>query len=143
MSSRFPCTSLNLLRSRRNPAFSERYMAIKTIAANPILIMNVRIQLTGRFSPMSANVSPRNSDQQHFPDRVEHKSLFQVDRRRNKSTDNGIEKKRHRHEHDDVDQITQSTWSAHSLRSLELASPHSQEVITSARDLKKNREAER
>src|SRR5207248_58532 len=35
-------------------------MAMKTIAANPIPIMKVRIQLAGRFSPMSANLSPRN-----------------------------------------------------------------------------------
>jgi hypothetical protein len=40
-------------------------MAMKIIAANPIPITNVRIQLAGRFSPMSANVSPRNRINPH------------------------------------------------------------------------------
>jgi len=51
----------------------------------------------GQCLAAQSDQSPRNPDQQHFPHRVEHKSLFQVDRRRNKSTDNGVENKRHRH----------------------------------------------
>ena len=82
--------------------------------------------------------SPRNSDQQHFANRVKDKSPLQIDRHRNKSTEKGVEKKRHRHEYHDVDQITPSTRSASSFCSLNLALRHSQEVITSANDRKTN-----
>jgi hypothetical protein len=66
--------------------------------------MNVRIQPRRPLQPdvgqrlaAQPDQSPRDSDQQHFPERIEHKSLPPIDRRRNKSTQNGIEKKRHRH----------------------------------------------
>ena len=42
----------------------------------------------------------------------------------NKRIENGIEKKRHRHEYDDVDQITQSTRSANSSGMLDLVFRH-------------------
>ena len=87
--------------------------------------------------------TPRNSNQQHFANRVEDKSLLQIDRRRNKSTENGVEKKRHRHQYDDVDQITPPTRSASSFRSPDLAFGHSRKVITSAKDRKKNRAFQR
>src|SRR5205823_7799788 len=76
--------------------------------------------------PLSAqpNQSPRDSDQQHFPHRVEHKSLPPIDRRRNKSTQNSVEKKRHRHERDDVDQITKPTRPANSSGMLDLVFHH-------------------
>jgi hypothetical protein len=40
-------------------------MATKTIAASPTPIMNVRVQLSGLFNPMSANLSPRNKTSPH------------------------------------------------------------------------------
>ena len=92
----------------------------------------VRIQLAGRFSPISANLSPRNRINPHatatssiLPIASKTNPSLQIDRHRNKSTEKGVEKKRHRHEYHDVDQITPSTRSASSFRSLNLAFRHS------------------
>ena len=145
VSSRFPCTSLNLERSRRNPAFSERYVAMKTIAANPTPMINVRVQLSGLFNPMSANFSPRNKTSPHptptsriFPIASSTKAGFPADRLVHKGTKNGVEGKRHHHEREDVDQITPPSRSATSFGRLNVAFCHSLEIIISAQNRNTN-----
>ena len=70
-----------------------------------------------------------NADQQHFNNCIQDKSLLQIDRHLNKSTESRIENERDRQEYDDVDQITPPPRSATSFGCLNVAFCHSLEII--------------
>jgi hypothetical protein len=66
-------------------------------------MINVRVQLSGLFNPMSANLSPRDKTSPHptptstiFPIAFQHKTGFPTDRLMNKSTKDGVENERDR-----------------------------------------------
>src|SRR5512132_2892398 len=82
--------------------------------------------------------SAPNADQQHFDNCIKNKPLLQIDRHLNKSTEESIEKERHRQEYDDVDQITPPPRSATSFACLKVALHHSLGVIGSTQNRKTN-----
>src|SRR6266404_7518751 len=94
----------------------------------------------GQSLAAQQNQPAPNAYQQHFNNCIQNKSLLQIDRHLNKSTESRIEEERHRQEYDDVDQITPPPRSATSFG---VAFCHSLEIIVSAQNRKTNLERSR
>src|SRR6476620_2682218 len=92
----------------------------------------------GQSFPAQQNQSAPDADQQHFNNCIQDKPLLQIDRHLNKSTESRIEKKCHRQEYDDVDQITPAPGSAISFGCLNGGFCHSLEIIISPQNRKTN-----
>src|SRR4029453_12930013 len=78
----------------------------------------------GQSLAAQQNQSTPNADQQHFDNCIQNKALLKIDRHLNKSTECSVKEKRHRHQNDDVDQITPPMRSASSFRCLNVAFCH-------------------
>src|SRR3954470_18601835 len=96
----------------------------------------------GQSFAAQQNQSAPDADQQHFNNCIQDKPLLQIDRHLNKSTENRIEKERHRQQYDDVDQIAPPPRSATFSACLNVAFCHSLEIIVTAQKRKANRRSQ-